>query len=280
MKILILGSSGMLGTQLESICLQKNLDYVALKHQDFDATNFIELKNYVDNYSPSVIINCIAFVGINPCEEDPIKSYKVNTLIPYELIKISNEKNITLIHFSSHAVFDGYSDSYYTENDIPKPLNIYGSTKLEADLLIQQRCKKYYLFRLPTMFGTRRNGSLGFVDKMIIWMNEKDFIKVADDKIDTPTYAKDVANKVIEFLLTSKKFGLYHIANSGMTSYYDFVHKIKEIKQLNCTLVRAKDADFDSLAPKPLKTSLISTKINPLRSWQDALLEYLNEDIK
>ncbi len=279
MKILILGSSGMLGTAIENICKENGIKYISLTHSDIEATNSIELENAIKKHNPTVIINCIAIVGINPCEEDKIQAYKVNTLIPYELAKIADTNDITLVHISTHAVFDGNNDDFYTEDDIAEPLNIYGATKLEADILVQKRCKKHYIVRVPTMFGERRNNSIGFVDKMLLWMQERSNIRVADDKIDTPTYSKDVAKEIMYILQNNKKYGLYHIANSGKVSYFDFVAKIKDIKNLQCDLIRAKDSDFKALAPKPLKTALLSKKLEPLRHWEDALKEYLSERI-
>ncbi len=275
MKILILGSSGVLGTALIRVCKINSLDFIALNHNDIEATKKEELEAVIINHAPTVIINCIAMVGINPCEEEMLKAFEVNTIIPYTLAQLCHEKNITFIHVSSHAVFDGESNNFYTEHDMYNPTNIYGMAKASADTLVSNVCAKYYIFRVPTMFGERRNDAMGFVDKMIEFMEKKESISVADDKIDTPTYSLDVATEMINVLMQGKSFGLYHIANRGRVSYYEFICKVKDILGLQCDIKRAKDNDFEALAHKPLKTSMLSIKLNALRSWEEALEDYL-----
>ncbi len=105
-------------------------------------------------------------------------------------------------------------------------------------------------------------------------------LRVADDKIDSPTYTLDAAETIVSLLEKEKPFGVYHITNSGITSYYDLIAKLIEILGADANLVRAKDKDFPALGYKPLRTALKSVKLEPLRSWQDALYAYVTEELE
>jgi len=105
-------------------------------------------------------------------------------------------------------------------------------------------------------------------------------VRVADDKMDSPTYSKDAAEAMISLLEEKKAFGIYHITNSGMLSFYDFIAKVIEMLGVDAKLARAKDKDFGGLGLKPLRSALKSVKLEPLRSWQEALYEYINTEVK
>ena len=116
---------------------------------------------------------------------------------PLKMIKSCSENNAIFVQASSHAVFDGTKESPYTEEDRPNPLNVYGISKYASEILTTNICQKLYIIRFPTLYGNRRNKSKGFVDKMIEKiMSGKEF-RVADDKIDSVSYVKDVSNSLL-----------------------------------------------------------------------------------
>lgn len=280
MKILLLGSTGALGTAAKTVCKHRNIECVALTHDDLDITNKGKLEESIEKHNPDVLINAVAIVGINQCESEPQKAFNVNTIAVSNLAKMCEKESIILVQPSTHTVFDGEKDGYYTEDNQPNPLNIYGASKYAAELLAKNICRKHYVVRFPTLFGSRCNESLGFVDKVLVRIKEGRELKIADDKIDSVTYTKDAANAIICLLEKEAPFGLYHIANSGKVSYYDFVLKIIEILGTDTKITRAKDKDFESMALKSLKTAMKSLKLTPLRPWQDALHEYLTKEVK
>ena len=120
------------------------------------------------------------------------------------LAKICKINNIILVQTSTHAVFDGTKNSSYNEKDIPKPNNIYSGSKYLSEVFVKSICKKNYIIRFPTLFGDRKNNLLGFVDKVIISLKNNKDLKIADDKIDSPTYAKDAAINLIQILIKKK----------------------------------------------------------------------------
>ena len=127
------------------------------------------------------------------------------------------------------------------------------------------------------MYGPRRNASVGFVDKTLKWLADGKVLKIADDKIDSPTYSLDAAKAILALIEDGQPWGLWHVANNGIVSYYEFVSRLASLLGFENRIERAKDQDFPGLAPKPLFTALASEKLPPLRRWEDALTEYVSQ---
>lgn len=277
MKFLLLGATGVVGTAVEQVCQDRGLSWSSPGHQEFDLRDHLGLPNLLDRHQPQVVVNCVAIPSIDPCEQDPALALDLHALAVLTLARECARRQITLVQPSSHAVFDGLKEGPYLENDQVKATNIYSATKLLSERLAAAYCHRHYIVRFPTLFGPRRNTSLGFVDKVLTWIRAGRELKIADDRMDSPTYSRDAAAAVVNLVMDRAPYGLYHVANQGWVSYYDFVAAI--IKHLGATnaLHRAKDADFPSLTYKPLRTALASLHLAPLRPWSEALADYLDQ---
>jgi dTDP-4-dehydrorhamnose reductase len=225
-----------------------------------------------------VVINAVALIGYDLCESDPVEAFRVNSLSASYLAKACEERNLTFVQLSTHAVFDGMKDTPYTELDSPNPLNCYAATKHMAELFCRNLCQRYYVVRLPTLFGPRRNNRPGFVDKVLERIGKGEPLRIASDKIDSPTYSLDAASALIRMLQESSPYGVYHLANHGSVSYFDLVATILQMTGSEASLTSVKDSDFPFSGKKPLKTSMTSEKLQPLRSWEDALKSYLENE--
>lgn len=256
-------------------CERRDIQCIGLTHANLEITHKGEVEDAILKHSPDILINATGLVGVNACEPEPEKAFSVNTIAVSNLAKICEKGNIVLVQPSTHTVFDGTKDDYYTEEDIPNPLNIYGASKYAAECLVRNICSKHYIVRFPTFYGPRGNKSLGFVDKVLVWIGEGKTLRIADDKVDSPTYSLDIASTIISMLEEGWLSGIYHIANSGKVTFYDFVLKIVELMGTNTEVVRAKDKDFWVAAPNAVKTAMKSIKLPPLRSWQEALVDYM-----
>ncbi len=275
MKILLIGASGCFGTELSKVCKKEKIKLISYSSKKLDITRFKDLNSKIKKIRPSVIVNSSAIVGINQCESKYNKAFEVNTVGALNLAKICKLNNIILVQTSTHAVFDGTKNSSYDETDIPKPNNIYSGSKYLSEVFVKSICKKNYILRFPTLFGDRRNNLFGFVDKVIMALENNKDLKIADDKIDSPTYAKDAAVCLMQILLKKKKFGTYHLANRGKVSYFDFVKYMKKILSSKSKIKPVKDDFFKSRGFKPLKTSLKSSRKIKMRNWKPAINEYL-----
>jgi dTDP-4-dehydrorhamnose reductase len=192
------------------------------------------------------------------------------------LAKECGKSDITLVQPSSHAVFDGFKEEPYAEDDLVKATSVYAATKLLSERIVTVYCPKHYITRFPTLYGPRRNTSVGFVDKVVAWIKEGKEIRIADDKMDSPTYSIDAAAAVISLFFEDAPYGIYHIANEGWISYYDFAQKIQKLMGTEIIIHRAKDREFSSNCYKPLRTALKTIKLEPLRNYESALGEYIS----
>jgi len=275
MRILVFGGSGVMGTAMERVCRSAGIECFQPTHGEVDVTDVDAVTSSIVKHAPSVVINAVALIGYNLCENDPVNAFRINSLPASYMAKACEAQSITFVQLSTHAIFDGRKNEPYTESDSPNPLNSYAATKYLADLYCCNLCSRHYVVRLPTLFGPRRNDRWGFVDKVLERMKKGEELLVAADKIDSPTYSLDVASRLVAILRDSPPNGVYHLANQGSVSYFDFVLKLLQLTGVTATLTPAKDSDFFSHGKKPLKTAMASEKLQPLRPWEDALQEYL-----
>lgn len=280
MRIALIGSNGLLGSSIKKILAYKKIDTLLLTHENFEITDSSTFET-IFQYKPDILINTAAFLGVEPCEKNPIKAFNINTKAVGDLARLCNNTNVIFVQISTDAVFDGIRGDY-NELSTPNPINLYGLTKYNAEQLVKALCNKYYIFRLPILFGQRENIGNIFVDKIYnLYKEGKKEFKIADDVINRPSYSKDIANKLVEILLSKKDYGIYHIFNDGnKASLYDFAKEFFQAKNIHDVLInKAKADDFsrNELGKKPLNTSLNSIKIAPLRDWKEAMKEYCKE---
>jgi dTDP-4-dehydrorhamnose reductase len=275
-RILITGSTGLLGTALTMKCGEQGIPFVGVTRGDVDITEKQALERWVDSSGCDTVINTAALVGVTQCESEPARAFATNSLAVTSLAEICRRRQMTLVQISTHTVFDGDLRVPYLEDLIvPNPLNTYGASKYIAELNVRNNCSQYYIVRLPTLFGPRRNSHLGFPDKVIQWIREGKSLRIADDKIDSPSYSLDVAERILTVLRDQMAYGVYHVANDGAVSFYDFVLQIVKIMGARVEVQRAKDAEFQPLARNPLRTAMGSLKLPRMRDWREALEEYL-----
>ncbi|MBT0666522.1 NAD(P)-dependent oxidoreductase [Geobacter pelophilus] len=278
MKILLFGGSGVMGTALDRVCRTVGFECLQPSHAAIDVTDADAVAGAIDKFAPAVVMNAVALIGYDLCENDPVEAFRINSLPASHLAKACAAREITFVQFSTHAVFDGAKDGPYSEQDSPNPLNSYAATKYLAELFCRNLCPRHYVVRLPTLFGPRRNDRLGFADKVLERIGKGEPLRIAVDKIDSPTYSLDAASRIIAVLQESLPYGVYHLANHGSASYFEFVAKILQIKGAAAVLLAAKDSDFPFQGKKPLKTAMTSAKLHNLRPWEDALQAYLENE--
>lgn len=272
-RILVLGSTGKMGLALRHIFREDYLIFGKNSH-DFDALNFEQVRTIIGESSPDIVINTVAFLGIDPCEKEPERAFRLNTLYPKYLAELSNERGFLLIHFSTDAVFNDRKVGYYSEKDCTNPLNIYGFTKYGADCFIQAISKRYYIFRISVQFGeTKKNDQ--FVEKMLQRIKDGNkVLNISTDIVCSPSYSKDVAREIKKIIEGAFPYGLYHVANEGIASLYDLMKEIVQNLNLEVEIRKASFMDFPYMGIKNTYTPIKSEKIPPIRPWQEALREY------
>jgi dTDP-4-dehydrorhamnose reductase len=272
-RVLLLGSTGKMGTALTE-ALKGAYDLIGKNSRDFDAADFPQVARLIERHPPDILINGVAFLGIDPCEQEPERAFRINTLYPKFLAERSREKGFLLVHFSTDAVFSDKKEGYCVEGDTPCPLNIYGLTKLGGDCFVRNVAEKYYIFRLPVLFGETPKENQ-FVEKMLRKVREGEkVLRISADIIGSPTYSLDAAWEVKRILEGGAAYGLYHINNQGKASLYDLMREIVGNLRLDVRVESCSHRDFPCVGVKNTCTPLSSQRLKPLRPWQEAVKEY------
>ncbi len=280
MKIIIIGSTGQLGTDLMKTLKHKH-EVIGLTHQDIEVTDYNSCL-ILKKHHPDVIINTAAFHKTDQCEEEPLKTFSVNAIGTRNVATISKEIGATTIFISTDYVFDGSKNEPYKEDDTPNPINTYGISKLAGELYTKQN-PKHYIIRLASLFGVAGASGKGgnFVETMITKAKKNETIHVVDDMWMSPTYTKDAATtikKIIELKLT---FGTYHAANRGYCTWFQFAKEIFKITGLDPAIKPIRTHQLKTKARRPRFSALRSIKLPKydiqMREWKEALHGYLVE---
>ena len=282
-KILVTGSSGMLGTDL---CKELSLSYdvvgldisKAKKTLQCDIASKDKLTEVVKEVKPDLIIHAAAWTDVDGCEENPKKAEKVNTLGTENLVFSALELKIPAVYISTDFVFDGEKKTPYLERDKTSPLSVYGKSKLEGEKIVA-KLSKYLIIRSGWLYG--KNGK-NFADTML--RIDKKKINVVSDQKGAPTYTKDLAKaikKLVDFNKHESK-SIYHVSNKGEVSWCDYAKEIFRLAGINdVEVVPISSKDFGSPAKRPSYSVLDNSKFEKdvdyeMRPWKEALEEYIN----
>ncbi len=256
----------------------------AFTHTELDITNTQKLREKLVEIGPDLVINCTAYTAVDDAEKNRDLAFKINAESVGEMAKLCKEIGAALIHFSTDYVFDGKNSEGYKEDDATGAINVYGESKLAGEKLIMENMKKYFIVRTSWLFG--KNGK-NFVDTMIklgaAAMQSGTELKVVQDQIGSPTYTHDLVNAVImnfiEPLQRGKDvpFGIYHLTNSGVCSWYDFAKRIFEIRKMEVNILPINTDQFPRPARRPAFSILLNTKLSKMRPWGEAVEDYLSE---
>jgi len=281
MSIWILGSKGMLGSEIINCLNNTNILYYATD-SDVDITNLKLLFEYVSDKDISWIINTAAYTSVDKAEIERELSFSINSKGVENLVQVAIQKKAKLIHFSSDYVFDGLKETDYVETDAPDPQTIYGKSKLFGEFQAG-KYDKTFCFRLSWMYGQFGNN---FVFTMMKQFAEKNKVKVVGDQFGSPTSAKDVAEMILHLIQTdSEKYGLYHYSGKGKTSWLEFattIHHYCNIPKIIC-FEKVDSNYFKSAAKRPKNSYMSKEKFEKtfpeliINDWQTALKNFIEE---
>lgn len=283
MKIAIIGANGQLGFDLVRSFKNTGHEITPLVHADIDVTDLKLSSSVLKNIQPEVVINCAAYVRVDDAEEFADKAFAVNALGARNMALICRELNSMLVYISTDYIFDGRKKQPYTEEDVPNPLNVYGNSKLAGEYFVRNIMDKYYIIRSSSLFGAAGASGKGgnFVETMIKKARSKEEIKVVDDMVMSPTYTRDAAGMIKNIITEKLPFGIYHAANAGQCTWYEFTKRIFEILDMQADLSPTKTDILRSKARRPMFSPLVSARLKKygleMESWEAALKDYLIE---
>lgn len=276
MKVLIFGAKGQLGREFCKYFDTHNLEYFAYDIDDCDISDFQLTKNKFENHKPDIVLNCSAYNLVDKAESDSMNAYYSNAIGPTHIALLSNQFNCKLIHYGTDYVFDGSKGDDYFENDVPNPLNIYGMSKLMGEKQVQQIANNYLILRLSWVYGIGSPNT--FLSKLKQWSQNTNTLRIVDDEISVPTSVRTIVDVTMK-AINEKLNGLYHLANSGKASRWEWAIALNEIANLNLNIVKAKSSEFNLPAKRPLVSAMSNQKISEILgieipNWKEELTNY------
>ena len=280
MKILILGANGQVGSALVKI-LKDDYQIKTTTRKNLDCEKSDEIIKYFKKKHFDLIINAVSYTKVDQAEEETKRAYQLNTLLPKMLAQIANNMNAALIHYSTDYVFDGYLSKDYYEQSNPKPLNVYGKTKLQGDLAIIEEKVKGYILRVSWVYG---NNDHSFLNKIQNQINKKKQLRVVNDQFGTPTSSTFIA-KITKKLIDRKNFNhikVYNLSPKGKCSWFDFTKEYLNQKKITHPLTTINTDDIKQKTKRPLSVKLNSSKLEKylkmkFKDWKGVLKTYLYE---
>ncbi|HHT9125903.1 MAG TPA: dTDP-4-dehydrorhamnose reductase [Candidatus Brocadiia bacterium] len=329
MRTLLIGANGQLGSDLRKalnpeISPKASLEdartnkfvhatpllLIPLTHADIEITDFNQVKEILERHRPDVVINTAAYNRVDDCEDNIERAFNVNAYGVRNLAIACKNIDATLVHFSTDYVFDGLKTTPYKEDDAPRPISVYGISKLTGEYFIRYILKRYFIIRTCGLYGIVRHGESAsgatgskskggnFVELMLRFAREGREIKVVNDQVLTPTSTKELARKVCQLIGIASSasgghrndmYGLYHITNNGACSWHEFAKEIFKIEGLspvgarcNVPLRETTSEAYGARAKRPAYSvldhcNLRKLGLDDMKDWKEALKTYLLE---
>ena len=238
-----------------------------------------EIEGFFSSQEFGYIINCAAYTAVDKAEEEKEEADLANHIAVKNLAVMSSKLNAKLIHISTDFVFDGSSSIPFTEEDKTNPLSVYGKTKLAGEKAVLKHGSEVIIIRTSWLYSSFGNN---FVKTMIGLTKKRDSIGIVFDQLGTPTYARDLAEAVLN-IINSQDFltGVYHYSNEGVASWYDFTKAIVEIAGIKCSIDPIETYQYPTPAKRPAYSILNKAKIKKVYNmeipyWKTSLEKCIN----
>ncbi len=242
-----------------------------------DITDVKRTVAQIERIAPNRIVHLAAFTDVDGCETAKSKAYSVNVQGTWAVVLGAKKVDVPLLHLSSDYVFDGEKGAPYLEDDATNPINYYGFTKAQSEQIVKNKLKKFYIVRTAWLFG---KWGRNFVSTILDTAKKQVTIEVVDDQRGSPTFTVDLAQAICKVIL-SDYFGIYHITNSGICSWFELAKEIIKQAGLKNEIIPITSEKLNRAAKRPKFSALnnhnyIKTFGHFLRPWRDALTQYLN----
>ena len=266
MRILLIGNTGQLGWELERTLAPLG-EVNACDYPQIDLSASSSLRLFIREYAPDVLVNAAAYTAVDKAESDPDAAQAINAVAPGVLAEEARQSKAAFIHFSTDYVFDGQKGSPYLETDQPKPLNVYGHSKLAGEQAVQQTGDAYLILRTSWVYSLRRDS---FVNKVLSWARKQTSLKLVSDQVSNPTWCRMLAEVTSQLIASAKSdpygwvnqhHGVYHLAGSGYCSRFEWgkeilKHDPQPDEQLTREILPALTNEFPTPARRPLFSAL------------------------
>lgn len=286
-RVLVVGASGMLG---QDVCARfaPHFDLVTASRRagdiPFDITDAEATRRALRSVTPEVVVLCAAYTDVDGCELHPDEAYRVNAFGTANVASACVDVGARLLYVSTDYVFDGAKGDGYTEWDAPRPLSVYGASKLAGEQAIRQVCPRHWTVRTAWLYG---RGGKCFPRTILRAAREGKPLRVVNDQRGSPTFTWDLAGALLEMVQHEVAYGTYHVVNGGSATWYEVACEVVRLahergwlpREVSVTPIRSDE--WHSPTRRPACSVLKMEKwrwagLTPLRSWQEALREYMD----
>ncbi len=278
MKVLVTGVKGQLGYDVVKELEKRGMEAVGVDIEEMDITDADSVERVIRGACVDAVIHCAAYTAVDAAEDNEEICRKVNADGTRNIANVCKELDIKMLYISTDYVFGGQGERPWEPEDERAPQSIYGITKYEGELAVQQILEKYFIVRIAWVFGV--NGK-NFVRTMLKLSETHDTLTVVDDQFGSPTYTFDLAKLLVD-MINSDKYGVYHATNEGICSWYEFACAIFEAAGKEVKVLPVSSAEYGAKAARPCNSRMSKEKLtengfDKLPTWQDALRRYLLE---
>ena len=274
--ILVTGGNGQLASCIKDVEKQyDDLNVIYTDHLELDICDLNQIQTFFkSNPQINYCINCAAYTAVDKAETEAEKAFEINATGAKNLAQVCNDHDAILIHVSTDFVFDGEKNEPYTETDAANPISVYGASKLQGEVEIQQALKEYFIIRTSWLYSEYGNN---FMKTMLRLAETRDGISVVSDQIGTPTYAGDLAEIIIQIINTkTEKYGIYHYSNEGVASWFEFAKEIFKLTKNKIKVNPIPSIEYLTPAKRPKYSVLDKKKIIDVFKidipfWRDSL---------
>lgn len=278
MKVLVTGVKGQLGYDVVRELEKRNIEVVGVDIDEMDITDASSVNEVITSAKVDAVIHCAAYTAVDAAEENREICHKVNVEGTQNIATVCKKLGIKMMYISTDYVFDGQGDHFWEPDDERKPLNVYGQTKYEGELAVQNILEEYFIVRIAWVFGI--NGK-NFIKTMLNLAKTHDQLTVVDDQYGSPTYTYDLARLLVDMII-SDKYGVYHATNEGICTWYELACEAFKQSGISVDVRPVDSSAYPSKAKRPSNSRMSKDKLDQngferLPAWQDAVARYVNE---
>lgn len=276
MKIFVTGVKGQLGYDVVNELEGRGIEAIGVDIEEMDITDSTSTWAVIKEAAPDAVIHCAAYTAVDAAEDNEDICRKVNVEGTQNIAAVCKDLDIPMMYISTDYVFDGQGERPWEPDDKRNPLSVYGQTKYEGELAVQNTLDKYFIVRITWAFGV--NGK-NFVRTMLRLAETNDKITVVNDQFGAPTYTYDLAVLLADMIVTDK-YGIYHATNEGNCSWYEFAREIFREADIDMEVIPVSSNAYNAKAARPVNSRMDKKKLDEnsfkrLPEWQDALKRYL-----
>ena len=276
MRVLVTGVKGQLGYDVVKELEKRGLSAVGVDIEEMDITDKESVSTVIGQANVDAVIHCAAYTAVDAAEDNEELCRKVNAEGTQNIADVCKKLDIKMLYISTDYVFGGEGERPWEPDDERDPQSVYGQTKYEGELAVQNTLEKYFIVRIAWVFGI--NGK-NFVKTMLKLSETRDSLTVVNDQFGSPTYTYDLAKLLVEMIQTDR-YGVYHATNEGICTWYEFACAIFEEAGIPMKVAPVTSAEYAAKAKRPSNSRMSKEKLTEngfekLPTWQDALHRYM-----